>query len=129
MQSRLRHRIISLTNHFQWLEHKGYELSWGVGRHILGSQVFDYWYMPGPAGKIRQIEHYSDGDLVNCHNETGYLPAADEALASKALPHTFRQSLTLLVVWGPAVPAGFMDAIPDSQLPTNAASHEIQAVA
>jgi hypothetical protein len=26
-----------------WLRHKGYELSWGVGRHIMGSQIFDYW--------------------------------------------------------------------------------------
>lgn len=27
----------------QWLASKGYTPSWGVGRHILGSQVFDYW--------------------------------------------------------------------------------------
>lgn len=67
----------------QWLKSKGYTPSWGVGRHILGSQVFDYWYMPDDF----MIEHYSDGDLVNCHQETGYLPAADEALA----------------IWGPAV--------------------------
>jgi catechol 2,3-dioxygenase-like lactoylglutathione lyase family enzyme len=29
----------------QWLSNKGYELEWGVGRHVLGSQVFDYWYL------------------------------------------------------------------------------------
>lgn len=28
----------------QHLESKGYELCWGVGRHVLGSQVFDYWF-------------------------------------------------------------------------------------
>lgn len=27
----------------QWLEEKGYQSVWGVGRHILGSQIFDYW--------------------------------------------------------------------------------------
>jgi len=27
-----------------WLRHKGYENCWGVGRHIMGSQIFDYWY-------------------------------------------------------------------------------------
>lgn len=28
----------------QFLVEKGYELCWGVGRHVLGSQVFDYWF-------------------------------------------------------------------------------------
>ena len=27
----------------QWLAEKGYTSVWGVGRHILGSQIFDYW--------------------------------------------------------------------------------------
>lgn len=27
-----------------WLRSKGYENCWGVGRHIMGSQIFDYWY-------------------------------------------------------------------------------------
>ena len=27
----------------QWLRDKGYDLVWGVGRHVLGSQIFDYW--------------------------------------------------------------------------------------
>jgi hypothetical protein len=26
-----------------WLREKGWTNSWGVGRHLLGSQVFDYW--------------------------------------------------------------------------------------
>jgi hypothetical protein len=30
----------------QWLAGKGYEPVWGVGRHILGSQIFDYWWDP-----------------------------------------------------------------------------------
>jgi hypothetical protein len=27
----------------QWLEQHGYTNCWGVGRHLLGSQLFDYW--------------------------------------------------------------------------------------
>lgn len=29
----------------QWLGKQGYTSVWGVGRHILGSQIFDYWYV------------------------------------------------------------------------------------
>ena len=38
----------------QWLSGKGYELSWGLGRHVLGSQIFDYWYDPSRF----ILEHY-----------------------------------------------------------------------
>jgi catechol 2,3-dioxygenase-like lactoylglutathione lyase family enzyme len=34
---------------------------WGVGRHIAGSQIFDYWR--DPFGN--KIEHWTDGDQVN----------------------------------------------------------------
>ncbi|KAL4737907.1 hypothetical protein BDV11DRAFT_171504 [Aspergillus similis] len=27
-----------------WLRHKGYENCWGVGRHVMGSQIFDYCF-------------------------------------------------------------------------------------
>jgi catechol 2,3-dioxygenase-like lactoylglutathione lyase family enzyme len=37
------------------------EHSWGVGRHIDGSQIFDYWRDPFGL----KIEHWTDGDLVN----------------------------------------------------------------
>jgi catechol 2,3-dioxygenase-like lactoylglutathione lyase family enzyme len=33
---------------------------WGVGRHLLGSQVFDYWRDPWG----HTIEHWTDGDLL-----------------------------------------------------------------
>ncbi|MEG3178772.1 VOC family protein [Sphingomonas sp. RB3P16] len=36
----------------------GYDHQWGVGRHHLGSQVFDYWR--DPYGN--EIEHWTDGD-------------------------------------------------------------------
>jgi catechol 2,3-dioxygenase-like lactoylglutathione lyase family enzyme len=35
--------------------------SWGVGRHFLGSQVFDYWL--DPWGHL--VEHWTDGDLFD----------------------------------------------------------------
>ncbi|KFX92198.1 hypothetical protein O988_07379 [Pseudogymnoascus sp. VKM F-3808] len=44
-----------------FLKNSGYKLQWGVGRHLLGSQIFDYWY--DKSGFV--LEHYSDGDVVN----------------------------------------------------------------
>ena len=35
--------------------------AWGVARHILGSQIFDYWR--GPNGFV--FEHWTDGDQYN----------------------------------------------------------------
>ncbi|KAL3455997.1 Glyoxalase/Bleomycin resistance protein/Dihydroxybiphenyl dioxygenase [Aspergillus heterothallicus] len=72
----------------QWLAEKGYTSVWGVGRHILGSQIFDYWW--DTTGNM--VEHYADGDLVNEETPVGYGPAGDESLA----------------VWGPEVPAWFL---------------------
>lgn len=34
---------------------------WGIGRHLLGGQIFDYW--KSPTGLIH--EHWTDTDLVN----------------------------------------------------------------
>ena len=73
----------------QWLAEKGYTNVWGVGRHILGSQIFDYWRDTSNF----MIEHYADGDLVNNKVPTGRMAAGDEALA----------------VWGPDVPSTFLD--------------------
>ena len=44
-----------------FLAQQGYELRWGVGKHLLGSQVFDYW--KDPSGFT--LEHFTDGDLFN----------------------------------------------------------------
>lgn len=38
----------------------------GIGRHVLGSQIFDYWR--DPWGHV--VEHFADGDLLNARNET-----------------------------------------------------------
>ncbi|EMC98824.1 hypothetical protein BAUCODRAFT_381516 [Baudoinia panamericana UAMH 10762] len=73
----------------QWLGSKGYTSVWGIGRHILGSQIFDYWW--DTTGNM--VEHYTDGDLVNQHTPIGWSDAKDEALA----------------VWGPEVPKWFLE--------------------
>lgn len=70
-----------------YLTSKGHKPCWGVGRHVLGSQVFDYWF--DPAGFI--VEHYADGDLVNCETPIAYVQAGPEVLS----------------VWGPSVPEVF----------------------
>lgn len=41
------------------LEARGRVLAWGVGRHKLGSQIFDYWKDPWG----NELEHWTDGDL------------------------------------------------------------------
>jgi len=43
---------------------------WGVGRHILGSQVFDYWQDPWG----NKVEHWTDGDLFAADHEAGLEP-------------------------------------------------------
>ncbi len=37
---------------------------WGVGRHVLGSQVFDYWKDPWG----HELEHWTDGDLLSAQD-------------------------------------------------------------
>ncbi|PNY26273.1 Uncharacterized protein TCAP_03795 [Tolypocladium capitatum] len=67
----------------KYLTDKGYRQMWGVGRHVIGSQIFDYWY--DPTGFA--IEHYSDSDVVNQDTPTCY------------------QSDTPGSIWGPSTPA------------------------
>lgn len=69
------------------LEAKGYRHDWGVGRHILGSQVFDYWRDPWG----HRVEHWTDGDLFDANAPTNI---AD-------LPTMLGHQ------WGPAAPADF----------------------
>jgi catechol 2,3-dioxygenase-like lactoylglutathione lyase family enzyme len=58
----------------------GYDHHAGIGRHILGSQVFDYWR--DPLGHV--LEHFADGDLFN-----------DEAAANRHDP-----GVALGTLWG-----------------------------
>lgn len=40
---------------------KGHKPVWGIGRHVLGSQIFDYWRDPWG----HMVEHWTDGDMLN----------------------------------------------------------------
>ncbi|KPI35932.1 uncharacterized protein AB675_10459 [Cyphellophora attinorum] len=71
----------------QFLQSRGYELCWGVGRHVLGSQVFDYWF--DTSGFM--VEHFADGDIVNIHTPVAEVQAGPQALS----------------IWGPPVPPVF----------------------
>lgn len=51
----------------RWLLQRGWEPIWGVGRHPLGSHVFDVWR--DPAGY--RFETYSDTDLCNASQPPG----------------------------------------------------------
>ncbi len=44
--------------------------AWGVGRHIMGSQVFDYW--KDPFGN--ELEHWTDGDLFTAADPPQKMP-------------------------------------------------------
>ncbi|OAL34911.1 hypothetical protein AYO20_05872 [Fonsecaea nubica] len=71
-----------------WLRDKGWTNCWGIGRHVLGSQIFDYWF--DGSGNI--VEHYSDGDLVNEDTPFGREAAAPDTLH----------------IWGPNIPLAFL---------------------
>ncbi|KAK4935607.1 hypothetical protein LTR10_023368 [Elasticomyces elasticus] len=72
----------------EWLQRKGYKIVWGVGRHLLGSQIFDYWR--DPSGFM--IEHYADGDLVNKNSPVMRISAGDD----------------MMLIWGPDRPAEWL---------------------
>jgi catechol 2,3-dioxygenase-like lactoylglutathione lyase family enzyme len=55
-----------------------YEQMWGVGRHMLGSQVYDYW--SDPWGRVH--ERWADTDRLNAESGSNLLPA-HEALSSQ----------------------------------------------
>src|SRR5262245_16269306 len=55
-----------------------YEHMWGVGRHLLGSQVYDYW--ADPWGRVH--ERWADTDRLNARTP-GNLLSAEEALVSQ----------------------------------------------
>jgi catechol 2,3-dioxygenase-like lactoylglutathione lyase family enzyme len=66
------------------LLHRGYHRSWGIGRHIQGSQIFDYWR--DPEGFL--VEHFTDGDMFDCTLEPGWSPMTASGLAQWGPPAT-----------------------------------------
>ena len=71
----------------QYLRERGYRHAWGLGRHIQGSQIFDYWRDPDRA----MFEHYTDGDVFDAATEPGWAPLSASGLAQ----------------WGPKATAEF----------------------
>ncbi len=64
------------------LRERGWKHAWGIGRHILGSQVFDYWH--DPYGD--KHEHYTDGDLFTGAAPTGVHPTSRAAMSQWGEP-------------------------------------------
>ncbi len=50
-----------------------YEHMWGIGRHHLGSQIYDYWCDPW----LRVHEHWTDSDRINIHHQPTLVVAGD----------------------------------------------------
>lgn len=69
------------------LRERGHHHAWGIGRHILGSQIFDYWQ--DYAGD--KHEHYCDGDLFTEDVTMGVHPVSRAAMSQ----------------WGQSMPASF----------------------
>lgn len=69
------------------LRERKHKHAWGIGRHILGSQIFDYWY--DPFGD--KHEHYCDGDML-----TADLPMGVHTVSRYAMSQ-----------WGQVMPRDF----------------------
>jgi catechol 2,3-dioxygenase-like lactoylglutathione lyase family enzyme len=68
----------------EYLADRGYFRSWGIGRHIQGSQLFDYWR--DPDGLL--VEHFTDGDVFDSTLEPGWTPMTASGLAQWGPPAT-----------------------------------------
>ncbi|MCV7169403.1 VOC family protein [Mycobacterium manitobense] len=78
----------------EYLSERGYLRSWGIGRHIQGSQLFDYWR--DPDGFL--VEHFADGDMFDDTLEPGWAPFTASGLSQ----------------WGPPVTRDFLGTTPRS---------------
>jgi len=77
--------VLDLDDLIQGGEHlvqRGHKRSWGIGRHIQGSQLFDYWR--DPFGN--KIEHWTDGDQVNDDTPVGVAAMTPGELSQWAPP-------------------------------------------
>lgn len=67
----------------QHLKAKKRESAWGVGRHIMGSQIFDYW--KDPFGN--ELEHWTDGDLFTAADPPQKQPMSALLAVQWGAPH------------------------------------------
>ena len=70
------------------LQTKGYRHMWGIGRHRIGSQFFDYWC--DPWGRVH--EHWADTDVLNARTPGNLLERGDGLLGpwGQPIPEEFR---------------------------------------
>jgi hypothetical protein len=76
----------------EYLRERGYQRSWGIGRHVQGSQLFDYWRDPDGF----MVEHFTDGDMFDNTLEPGWAAFTASGLAQ----------------WGPPVTKDFLGIAP-----------------
>ncbi len=77
--------VIDMDDLMRGNEHlaaQGHTHSWGIGRHVEGSQLFDYWR--DPFG--HKHEHWTDGDQVNDDTPVGNAEISAEAIFQWAPP-------------------------------------------
>ncbi|MFM6951502.1 MAG: VOC family protein [Novosphingobium sp.] len=67
----------------QHLKARKREQAWGVGRHIMGSQIFDYW--KDPFGN--ELEHWTDGDLFTAADPPQKQPMSALLAVQWGAPH------------------------------------------
>ncbi|WP_225207338.1 VOC family protein [Novosphingobium huizhouense] len=65
------------------LKARKYRAAWGVGRHVMGSQIFDYW--KDPFGN--ELEHWTDGDLLTAADPPQKLPMSALLAVQWGSPH------------------------------------------
>ena len=65
--------IDDLMSGHEYLKRKKRKHVWGIGRHLLGGQIFDYW--KSPFNVIH--EHWTDTDLMNNSHEAQDCAVAD----------------------------------------------------
>lgn len=70
------------------LKSKDHKHSWGIGRHILGSQIFDYWFDPYGF----RVEHWTDGDLLNVDTPMGTSSASSALEVQWGVTREFRST-------------------------------------
>ena len=85
-----------MAGHYHMKTVDKYYHEWGVGRHLLGSQMYDYWR--DPSGFTH--EHWTDGDLLDESVEPGN-PAFRELVMAQ---------------YGPEVPATFGLTMPSDEV-------------
>ena len=71
----------------EFLLSRGWKHAWGMGRHVLGSQIFDYWRDPWGD----KVEHFCDSDLFTAEHPTTVSPLTTGSLYQ----------------WGPPTPKDF----------------------